>query len=242
MRIGIVVCNYNVQQVGMPTYIGSVLSGLAAQSFPGKLDVLVVDNMSSPAFLRTLGAFCQANSNDKRSFSYISEPAHQTLWGSLNLGFHALKLRGDYDIYGYSSDDVWFKPSDTHGLERAAREFDDPSLGIVSVQTNIDNAERSYKNLNSISGSSVKLKLWEIINLHFMLFSNEFMNTNASIDHINPKSPYPKLSCILDNIRWVNERINRMKQDMNKEEFLNMIEKILKHTAGSVEMLGKCPN
>jgi len=177
MRIGIVVCNYNVPQASMPVYINSVLTGLAAQSFPGKIDIIVADNMSSAAFLKTLAAWCQENSNDKQSFSYISEPSHQTLWGSLNLGFHTLKSHGDYDIYGYSSDDVWFKPGDIHGLELAVKEFDDPSLGIVSVQTNLDNAERSYKNLNSTAGRSVKLKLREAINLHFMLFSKEFMKT-----------------------------------------------------------------
>jgi len=177
MRIGIVVCNYNVQQSEIPNYIGSVLTGLAAQLFPGKIDILVADNMSSPAFLKSLGKFCESNSNEKRSFSYISEPMHQTLWNSLNLGFYALKSHCECDIFGYSSDDVWFNVSDIHGLERVVKEFDDPSLGIVSVQTNIDNAERSYKNLNSTSGTSVKLKLWEIINLHFMLFSKEFMET-----------------------------------------------------------------
>jgi len=177
MRIGIVVCNYNIQQASFPPWIDQVLKGLKAQSFPGKLDILVADNMSSPAFLKTLENFCQEHSTPDRTFSYISEPEHQTLWGSLNLGYHALHTHGEYDIFGYSSDDVWFHEHDTHGLERAAREFDNPDLGIVSVQTNIDNAERSYKNLNSTKGESVKLKLWEIINLHVMLFSNEFMKT-----------------------------------------------------------------
>ena len=43
---------------------------------------------------------------------------------------------------------------------------------------------------------------------------------NASTDHIKSRSKYPELARSLDNIEWVDITVNRMKTDMDRDEFL----------------------
>jgi hypothetical protein len=55
------------------------------------------------------------------------------------------------------------------------------------------------------------------------------LGENASIDHIFPRSKFPKLAKNIDNIQWVDIVVNRMKRDLTEEDFLNLIETIYKH-------------
>lgn len=50
---------------------------------------------------------------------------------------------------------------------------------------------------------------------------------NASIDHIRPLSKHPELLNDLSNLQWIDERINRMKLNMEYQEFIDLITIIL---------------
>ena len=49
---------------------------------------------------------------------------------------------------------------------------------------------------------------------------------NAWLDHIMPRSRFPELANDPDNIEWVTERVNRMKQDRTHDEFLVLVKQI----------------
>lgn len=49
---------------------------------------------------------------------------------------------------------------------------------------------------------------------------------NASIDHKKPISRFPELKEDLNNLEWVTDRINIMKRDLTKKEFLAIIRQI----------------
>ena len=49
---------------------------------------------------------------------------------------------------------------------------------------------------------------------------------NASLDHKYPVSRFPELRGNLDNLEWVTDRVNIMKRDLTKNEFLSLTIKI----------------
>lgn len=49
------------------------------------------------------------------------------------------------------------------------------------------------------------------------------------VDHIMPRSRFPELVHDIDNIEWVTEVVNRMKQDQTPDEFLALIKQIHNH-------------
>lgn len=49
------------------------------------------------------------------------------------------------------------------------------------------------------------------------------------IDHIMPRSRFPELAKDINNIEWVTETVNRMKQNRTPEEFLLLIKQIYDH-------------
>ena len=57
------------------------------------------------------------------------------------------------------------------------------------------------------------------------------IGVNASIDHIKPLSKHPETKNQLTNLQWVESNINRMKSDMEFENFINLISIILKHNS-----------
>ena len=174
MRIGIVVCTYNVQSQNLPVYIYNVLTGINIQKFDGHIDVVISDNKSSQIFLDTLGQYCQANTVGNKTFSYISYPIQTGLFNTLNLGLHLLSLKRDYDCLAYSSDDNWLQTDNC--LAKAVAEFQNPSIGIVSIQANLDNSVQACSSLQFVEGGpSIILDLDEHVNLHFMIFSRVFM-------------------------------------------------------------------
>ena len=52
---------------------------------------------------------------------------------------------------------------------------------------------------------------------------------NASIDHIKPLSKYPELNNDINNLQWVDKKINNMKLDMEIDEFLSFVKIIYKN-------------
>lgn len=53
---------------------------------------------------------------------------------------------------------------------------------------------------------------------------------NASIDHIQPVSRFPELKTDISNLEWVTDRVNTMKRDMTRDEFLTLTRTISDHT------------
>lgn len=53
------------------------------------------------------------------------------------------------------------------------------------------------------------------------------LRENCSIDHILPKSRYPKKANDIDNLEFVDLYVNIAKRDQTKEEFLNMCKLIV---------------
>lgn len=49
---------------------------------------------------------------------------------------------------------------------------------------------------------------------------------NMSLDHILPTSRFPDLAGSIDNVEWVLDRVNLMKGNLTKEEFLQAVELI----------------
>ena len=58
------------------------------------------------------------------------------------------------------------------------------------------------------------------------------IGVNASVDHIYPKKRFPELAHDINNLEWVHSRINNMKHDFTKDEFLAMVRNIYKNTEG----------
>ena len=54
---------------------------------------------------------------------------------------------------------------------------------------------------------------------------------NASIDHKKPLSKYPDDLYELSNLQWVDERVNRMKLNMEYDEFIFIIQTILDYNS-----------
>ena len=142
MRIGIVITVWNCHLPAFPYYIDNIFSSLSSQDVDAKVDVLFVDNQSSNAFLSGLHNRCADHSNDKISFSYISEKEYHYHFSSMNLGFFVLNNHAHYDVFCYSADDVHF--SDPTGLSKAIEEFSDPEVALVSSRDNFDNAPPFY--------------------------------------------------------------------------------------------------
>jgi hypothetical protein len=44
---------------------------------------------------------------------------------------------------------------------------------------------------------------------------------NASLDHIKPVSKFPELACEISNVEWVHKKINWMKMDWDKQDFID---------------------
>jgi 5-methylcytosine-specific restriction endonuclease McrA len=47
---------------------------------------------------------------------------------------------------------------------------------------------------------------------------------NCSLDHILPRSRYPKLVTDLTNLEWTTILVNKSKYNMTKKEYLSLIE------------------
>ncbi len=52
------------------------------------------------------------------------------------------------------------------------------------------------------------------------------LNSTASIDHLNPSSKYPELQSEIDNLVWCHIAINRMKNNMELEDFYFLLQQI----------------
>lgn len=52
------------------------------------------------------------------------------------------------------------------------------------------------------------------------------LGVNDSVDHIYPKSKYPDRALDISNIQWVTRTINRMKDCLEHDEFLEVIHRI----------------
>lgn len=55
------------------------------------------------------------------------------------------------------------------------------------------------------------------------------LGVNASVDHILPVSVHPELKNNLENIQWVERRINSMKNNLLPNEFISLIKQIAEH-------------
>lgn len=62
-------------------------------------------------------------------------------------------------------------------------------------------------------------------------YTKEFLEIgkNASLDHKKPKSKYPELISDIDNLEWVSWTANKLKSNIEKEEFLKICRKIAKN-------------
>lgn len=56
------------------------------------------------------------------------------------------------------------------------------------------------------------------------------LGQNASIDHIKSKSKYPELKHDINNLQWVDIKVNLMKRESNEDYFLELIDKIHMHS------------
>lgn len=172
MRLGIVVTIWNTNVIEF--YVENLLNGISSQVVDGFIDVLFVVNKSSDDFALALAAKCKEYSNDKVSFSYISERDYHYHFSSMNLGFYVLSNHAQYDYFGYSADDVWLEQNNQVAI--ALKEFSDPEVALVSLRCEYDNTASFYPWYDEGMGEEcIKVRLGECVNLQFMLFSREFM-------------------------------------------------------------------
>jgi hypothetical protein len=55
------------------------------------------------------------------------------------------------------------------------------------------------------------------------------LGVNASIDHIYPQSRFPELISNPDNFEWVDIKVNHIKRNMTRDEFVTMLRNIVNH-------------
>ncbi len=175
MRIGIVVTIWNYLRYNrwrsFPYYIDLIFESFNDQDINGTIDVLFVDNQSHEAFQSDLRDRCVQHSNEKVSFSCVTEPEYQYHFSSMNLGFYILNNHAHYDYFGYSADDVYLMSPGS--LSKALAEFSDPEVALVSSKDNFDHAPIFYPWYND--SKRMKVRLGECLNLQFILFSREYM-------------------------------------------------------------------
>lgn len=56
------------------------------------------------------------------------------------------------------------------------------------------------------------------------------LRENASVDHILPVSRFPQYRHNINNVEWVDWRVNHMKLSMTKDEFISFSKQISKRT------------
>lgn len=179
MRVGIVVLTYNNNSEFSAPF-GELLNSIRAQKFSGNIDVLFVDNLSGPAFIEKLHKFCDENSRENISFSYISEKQSCPMYTSWNLGMYIFKTnKNSYDAVGVSSDNDWFTiPT---GLQGAIDEFQDQSVGIVTPRSEsditvvLDNGQYAFPRLLELGDGPIVLSIDEALNFHVGFFSSYYL-------------------------------------------------------------------
>lgn len=53
------------------------------------------------------------------------------------------------------------------------------------------------------------------------------LGVNASIDHTKPIIKHPELKNDINNLKWVDIRVNRMKRELDEEEFISLCKNIV---------------
>lgn len=56
-----------------------------------------------------------------------------------------------------------------------------------------------------------------------------FFGCDAGLDHILPRSKYPKIRYSKKNVQWVYQPVNTMKWNMSESEFLHLVRQITRH-------------
>jgi CRISPR/Cas system Type II protein with McrA/HNH and RuvC-like nuclease domain len=54
------------------------------------------------------------------------------------------------------------------------------------------------------------------------------LGKNAGLDHLLPQNKRPDLKNDINNVRWVDKKINEMKRDLTTTEFIDICKKIAK--------------
>ena len=53
------------------------------------------------------------------------------------------------------------------------------------------------------------------------------LGLNASVDHTKASSKFPELKHSKDNVNWVDIRVNRMKRELDEQEFIDLCRSII---------------
>ena len=178
MRIGIVIVTYKIASE-FSTSFKEVLNSICSQKFSGKIDVLFVDNLSNSMFVEKLHKFCDENSREDLSFSYVSENQSFPMYSSWNLGMYIFKTKHSYDALGVSSDNDWL--TTTIALQGAIDEFQDQSVGIVSIKPEsdvtvvMDNGKYAFPRLLEPGKGPLILSIDEVLHFHIGFFSSYYL-------------------------------------------------------------------
>lgn len=111
----------------------------------------------------------------------------------------------------------------------------------VCKQPHLPNQKTCYKHyLADLSRKHLgSTKYWEKLDELFLKQNGKCaisglpiqIGVNASIDHIKPLSKHPETLNQLSNLQWINSDINRMKLDMEFDQFLVLIRTILEYNS-----------
>lgn len=94
--------------------------------------------------------------------------------------------------------------------------------------------ERCY--MRKTAGQNLRnTKLWLV--LRDKLLSQRFrcaytgevlvLGVNDSVDHILPRSRFPEIAREMSNVEWVTRRVNEMKKNLTRDEFLDLLRGIV---------------
>jgi hypothetical protein len=92
--------------------------------------------------------------------------------------------------------------------------------------------DKAYNHLGSGNRTNINLLKTKLEKQNYTCpYTGEklILGINCSLDHICPPSRFPELANKLDNVEWVTRRVNLVKGNMTKEEFIKFCIHIANH-------------
>lgn len=176
MRILAIINSYNLSS--FPSFLKNNIDGWLKQDLPSDcvLDIVLSDVVSSDGVREEIRQYAKANSKPNKNFTIICHNTNVPVYISFNLCIKHFNTLNKYDYFIYSSEDCVMTLE--NDLTNILSDFKySPNVGQVTGLVNLDNTI-FYKHYDAHKKNAqpFKIQLSESINMHFSVWSYEFMS------------------------------------------------------------------